>query len=348
MTCEVPARIYPMQKPAGHETSVQRYCSRVNSSVDRIRMLIFGCQYAPNTPEVNSTFLATLADVFSHAGAPLHHDQAVFHDDQRFQTAFAVCYWQDEAAFAAWQSKFDDWWIAQNPATMTSGMWVESFSVPPAYRETAAFKEYLRGLSACPMSKIEPTDESGYWGAARDRIDASAYDNFQPDTPSELSFDPDRDTLGKRVIVANIPDNLCVIRSGVTWRDCGPEQLQSYEANLKPKLDAGMDYLRGNPEETGCCSLRQVVCLNAAGEAQKEAYSLGIFRTLGHLEKWAHTHPTHLAIYTRALAERAKYQENLQLLTYHEVYILNKDVRCEYLNCHPQTGLLPYFKNNAK
>ncbi|MEO9650562.1 MAG: phenylacetaldoxime dehydratase family protein [Roseobacter sp.] len=345
MTSDSIDRVYPMQKPEGHQAAIQRYSSRVDTSVERIRMLILGCQYSADADNVKTAFKATMADVFKHAGDPLHHDQAIFHDDQGFQTVLAVLYWQDESAFKIWQEEFDVWWAAQDPAKMLHGMWLESFSVPPAYRETNVFKEYIRGLSACPMSKIAPMDESGYWGAARDRFEASAYDTFKPTRPSELTFDPRRETQGKRIIVRDIPDDMCVIRSGVTWEYCGAEQLNSYETNLKPKLDAGMDYLRGNPQETGCCSLRQVVCLDETGAEQKEAYSLGIFRTFGHLEKWAHDHPTHLAIYTRALAERKKYQENLELLTYHEIYVLNSDLRCEYLNCHPETGLLPYFDN---
>ncbi|MEP2639674.1 phenylacetaldoxime dehydratase family protein [Roseobacter sp.] len=347
MTSDSPERIYPMQKPEGHQAAIQRYSSRVDASVDRIRMLVLGCQYAADAENVVSQCKATVADMFGHAGTPLHHDQAVFRDDQGFQTVLTVLYWQDEAAFATWQAKFNTWWAAQDPATLAHGIWVESFSVPPAYRETNVFKEYIRGVSACPMTKISPMGESGYWGAARDRFTASGYDDFSPSAPSELAFDPTRDTVGKRIVVNNIPDNMCVIRSGVTWHNCGPEQLDSYETNLKPKLDKGMDFLRGNPEETGCCSLRQVICLDDTGAEEKEAYSLGIFRTYGHLEKWAHDHPTHLAIYTRALAERKKYQENLELLTYHEIYVLNDDVRCEYLNCHPQTGLLPFFDNTV-
>lgn len=348
MPLETPDRIYPMQKPSGHEAAIQRYSSRVDTSVDRIRMLVLGCQYAADAKDVKPAFKATLKDVFAHSGAPLHHDQAIFYDDQGFQTVFAVCYWQNEEAFAIWQAKFDTWWSEQDPTAMAHGMWIESFSVPPAYRETNVFKEYIRGLSACPMSRIEAMDESGYWGAARDRFAASGYDNFKPGVDVELDFQPARDTVGKRIVINDIPDNMCVIRSGVTWDNCGPEQLNSYETNLKPKLDAGMDYLRGNPEDTGCCSLRQVICMDEAGAELKEAYSLGVFLTYGHLERWAHDHPTHLAIYTRALAERKKYQEDLELLTYHEIYVLNDDVRCEYLNCHPQTGLLPFFANDVK
>ena len=72
-----------------------------------------------------------------------------------------------------------------------------------------------------------------------------------------------------------------------------------------------------------------------------EAYAMGHFQSLTHLEKWAHEHPTHLAIYTRALAERTKYQDDLELRTYHEVFVLDQTTDFRYLNCHGKTGLLP-------
>ncbi len=336
-------RVFKMKKPAGHTPVIQRYSSQVEESVEMIRMAVLGFQEDPAAPCDSKAFLTYLDEVFSNAGKPNHFDIATFVDDQGYNSSMAVCYWLDEASFAAWAEKFDLWWKAQDAAALKHGLWFESFAVPPPYRETNAFKEYIRGLSACPMSQIESMDESGYWGAARDRFSASAYDDFAPTQDRELQHNTTNDTFGKRIAVTDIPDRLCVIRSGVTWQNCGDEQLESYENNLKPKLDAGMSFLRQNPEETGCCSLRQVTCLDPEGVPQKEAYSLGIFLTYGHLERWAHDHPTHLAIYTRALAERKKYQENLELLTYHEIYVLNENLRFEYINCHPATGLLPFF-----
>ena len=347
MTKIAKSRIFPMQKPPNHNPVIQRYSSQVDEGVSKIRVATLGFQSKATPDETVRTFLRVIEDAFSSAGKPGHHDIASFVDPQGYSTAIAVCYWLDEDLFAAWSQKFNTWWITQDPSGLEYGLWFESFAVDPPYRETNLFQEYIRGVSACPMTKIEPMSESGYWGAARDRFAASAYDDFSPAEAQELHYDSDRHTLGRYIKVSNIPNDLCVIRSGVTWENCGEEQLHSYETNLKPKLDLGMTFLRENPVETGCCSLRQVTCLDAEGTAQKEAYSLGIFLTYGHLERWAHDHPTHLAIYTRALAERKKYQEDLELLTYHEIYVLNDNLRFEYINCHPSTGLLPYFTNTA-
>jgi hypothetical protein len=136
---------------------------------------------------------------------------------------------------------------------------------------------------------------------------------------------------------------MAVIRSGVSWEKCEGEQLRDYQERIKPKLDDGMSYLRDNPRETGCFALRQVVSVNEAGEPLPEAYSLGAFVSMQHLESWSEHHPSHLAIYTRAMAARRKYQDALQLRTYNEIFILDeRNPKFEYFNCHPQTGLLPF------
>jgi aldoxime dehydratase len=45
------------------------------------------------------------------------------------------------------------------------------------------------------------------------------------------------------------------------------------------------------------------------------------------------------------MAARRKYQDNLQLRTYNEIFIVEENnPPFEYFNCHPRTGLLPYAK----
>ncbi len=335
-----PTRIYPMRKPDGHCPVVQRYSSSLDSSVSNVRVVVFGQQ-----GQVDG-FQSLVRHLFASQNAPDHRDAAHYTDPQGVENTFTVAYWLDPISYSGWREDFDAWLATQDPKEADSGYWLETFSVPTPYRETIAFKEYLRGLSACPYSTIEPIEESAYWGAARDRFAASAYDTLGPADDQCLSANTDRDTRGKVLRVVGFPDNLCVIRSGVSWASCGEEQLESYQKNLAPKLDAGMQYLRDNPSETGCASLRQVSYLNADGTEAAEAFSLGFFLSFSHLERWAEKHPSHLAIYTKALAERKKYQENLELKTYHEIYVLSDDAEFLYFNCHPSTGLLPYFENS--
>lgn len=340
-TPEPQTRRFPMSKPEGHKPAVQRYSAEFPPDVRTVRSLYLGIQRKDALGASLQTFLAETNALFALSNGPDHVDMARLTDPEGYDTAFCVAYWTDEAAHGLWanSAQVSDWWSDPDKLSGDTGYFWESLSTTLGNAETIAFKEYIRGLSACPHAQIAAMDESGYWGGARDRIPNSGHDAFEP-TRAAIRYTPHDASLGQRVFVG-APANLCLIRSGVSWEACGEEQLTSYRTNIEPKLDTGMEFLRQNPEETGCLSLRQVRVITAKGDDAPEAYSAGYFLSLGHLERWSKSHPTHLAIYSRAQMERKKYGEKLELRTYHEVYVQNLDARFEYLNCHGRTGLLP-------
>lgn len=335
-------RLFEMNKPAGHVPGVQRYSAGLSATTKQIQMLYLGMQVPPDEAPGHTEFLEQTKALFAGGSGPVHFDYARLVDPQGYPTLFAVAYWTDPQAFDDWAASepVQTWWRDPAKRTGETGYFWEAMSVARDHAETIAFKEYVRGLSACPAHTLYPMDESGYWGAARDRFPASAHDRLEGTTAGPITFSARTGTRGAEIVV-KAPKNLCLIRSGVSWADCGPEQLDSYNANIKPKLDLGMDHLRNNPVETGCLALRQVDVVEADGRVAPEAYSMGLFQSFAHLEKWAHDHPTHLAIYARAMAERKKYQEKLELRTYHEIYVLDEATAFRYLNCHGMTGLLP-------
>lgn len=281
--------------------------------------------------------------------APSYIDRATFIDADGRRHSVAALYWPDRAAYARWVGAPDvaGWRAGRRALADDFAQWWEPVSTVPDKAETIAFAEYRRGLSACPFSRLEQMEETGYWGAARDRIPASAWDRLEGEVARLVPLAAPPSGWGQRLAIRP-PTGLAVIRSGVSWAACGAEQRESYEHNVRPKLDAGMDYLRRNPVEAGCPVLRQVVLTDAAGRPLEEAYSLGLFLSLYHLETWAKHHPTHLAIYHRAMAERRKYQDTLELRTYNEIYVLDGDAfDFEYVNCPPSMGLIPYFPARA-
>jgi aldoxime dehydratase len=334
-----PARIYPLRRPEGHTAPIPRY-SAVLPQQDKVAVLYMGVQ---------STDAAALRDVplgdLLKTGrdlAPVNADQATFTDPQGYLNRVAALYWLKAADFTAW-SKLPEVaaWRESIAKRSSIGLWWEPVAVDANYMETIAFKEYPRGFSGCPVG-FATTEGTGFWGAARDRIPASAYDLFEG---SDLVAEPEAGSAKIPYRKIQPPKNMTVIRSGVTWKDCEGEQLQEYQERIRPALDAGMEYLRSHPRETGCFALRQVGCVDAAGEDLAEGYSLGAFVSLGHLEAWSKDHPSHLAIYTRAIAARRKYQDKLQMRTYNEIFIVDADnPPFEYFNCHPRTGLLPYAR----
>jgi aldoxime dehydratase len=327
------ARRFPLRRPEGHKPPIPRY-SAVLPDATKVAVLFLGVQ------STSMEAARKLANDLPTDGddAPVYADFAAFRDQQGFLNRIVALYWLDAHAYARWQeSPRVAAWRAKATRTPSTGFWWEPVVVDASRMETIAFREYRRGFSGCPHTELATTLCSGYWGAARDRIPAAAYDLF------EATSDAAGHGTATHAIIQP-PKNLAVIRSGVSWKDCDGEQLKDYQEHIKPKLDAGMDFLRDHPRETGCFSLRQVECVDSNGAQLGEAYSLGAFVSIGHLESWAKDHPTHLAIYTRAMAARQKYQDKLQLRTYNEIFIVDTDnPPFEYVNCHAQTGLLPYL-----
>lgn len=333
-----PVRRFPLRRPKDHKPPIARY-SAVLPQTSQVAVLFLGLQ-----SKDQDALRTALSELLRSSGvdkdAPVYSDHAVFTDKQGYRNHIVALYWLDARSYHAWlEAPTIADWRAQASVGPSVGMWWEPIIVDAERAETITFEEFRRGFSGCPAS-LQSTEGSGYWGAARDRIPSAANDLFEP-TIGQISIDPSESIMRHRAIQP--PRNMAVIRSGVSWEKCEGEQLKDYQERIKPKLDDGMAYLRDNPRETGCFALRQVVSVDDAGELLREAYSLGAFISLGHLESWAEHHPSHLAIYTRAMATRRKYQDALQLRTYNEIFIIDeRNPPFEYFNCHPQTGLLPY------
>ena len=224
------------------------------------------------------------------------------------------------------------------------GYWIETFSIARADFETIFGTNNPAGV-ACKATGMVHNDRShGYWGSMRDRIPNSATDPFISPLGNRLGQKPPRETFGKHLRV-NPPTNLCYIRSGQDYSHCGEEQKKFYVNEVAPVLKEGMDFLRDNPSETGCCSLRFAAVVGMDGRPTERTFGLGYFLSLGNLEDWSSTHSTHLVIFSRWQQMYRKHNVALELQTWHEVAILRSAAtQFEYLNCHPGTGLLPFFE----
>lgn len=338
-----PVRRFPLRRPEGHKAPITRYSADLEPS-SRIAVLFLGIQ-SKHRDDISAARATCSALLRATPHSPDYHDDAVFTDKSGYLNHVVALYWLEASAYHIWSTSplVAEW--RDQILTQRVGVWWEPVIVGAERAETITFKEFRRGFSGCPMSGLQTTEGTGYWGAARDRIPGSADDLFEPavariDQPAAGNADS-AIASGHRVVQP--PANLAVIRSGVSWQACEGEQLKDYLERIKPKLDEGMAYLRDHPQETGCLALRQVVAVEGTGQQLAEAYSLGHFLSLGHLESWAEHHPTHLSIYARAMAARRKFQDALQLRTYNEIFILDvNNPAFEYFNCHRGSGLLPY------
>lgn len=283
---------------------------------------------------------------FDCADAPANVERANFLDRAGYRNFLSSAYWTDPAPYERWKDKsgFEAWW--SDPARLNDrqGHFREILTIPPNRFETLFTYDCLAGVAktgACPV--VGPIREHNYWGSMRDRIPVSASDALISPHGDRLPRLGATVTASRRLRV-KVPENLAVIRSGQDWTNCAGAELAQYRESVRPALLEGMDFLRDHPDETGCCDLRFAEETNRDGSPLKKTFGLGYFLTLGHLEKWASTHPTHLAIFSKFLTMAREHGSNLELKLWHEVSVLPAEGQVfEYVNCHPDTGLLPYF-----
>ncbi|PNP42031.1 hypothetical protein TGAMA5MH_06210 [Trichoderma gamsii] len=76
-----------------------------------------------------------------------------------------------------------------------------------------------------------------------------------------------------------------------------------------------------------------------------ETCSSGFFRSLKDIEAWSSKHKTHHKIFHGAHAHSTKFgKTTFKFRSWHEMSTLKPgEVTFEYINCHPRTGLIPFF-----
>ena len=176
--------------------------------------------------------------------------------------------------------------------------------------------------------------EHAYWGGARDRIPLSQVDAMTPVGTLKV--------VGQGTHFRVIPaENVCLIRSGQDWSGTEGEQRRMYLEDVEPVLRTGMDYLRDDGREIGCFANRYMTLVDRDGKALEKSYGMSWWRSLADLERWAESHPTHLAIFGAAMNYLRKVGAAAQLKLYHEVTIAAASEQYfEYCNCHSKTGML--------
>lgn len=271
-------------------------------------------------------------------------DCAWYQDAAGYRNDVLVCYFTSPAAYQRATDELSDWWDSPSRLNEAAGYWRERFTAPMSHRETLfSADDRPAGLAKLAVGMIGPVAEHGYWGGARDRIPASAQSEFS--AAAQLTRAA-CESFGRRLRISP-PTNLCVIRSGQDLTDCTGRELEDYNQRVYPALLKGMEYLRDHPAETGCYSCRFMTELDAAKPTSR-TFGLAAFVSLRHLEQWAAHHPSHLAIFEAFLALAQELGPAMRLRLWHEVYVLpGGGDAFEYVNCHPDTGLLPFVASRV-
>jgi aldoxime dehydratase len=323
--------------PEAWQPPVPAWCAEL-SAVPEPVVSYFGVQSRAAEPP------AEVRELRAHVeSSAARVEQAWYLDPEGCRNDVLVAYWREPSTYESWEhDSFPGFWSAPERVRGELGYWRETFRAPLDSRETLfSGDDRPAGLAALGTRFLGPVAEHGYWGGARDRIPRSG----QSELPADATVTRRRrDTLGRRVVIEP-PENLCLIRSAQDSTDCSGREAELFDSSVFPVLVEGMRYLSEHPSETGCYSCRFMQEPTTGAAARPRTFAVAQFVSLGHLERWAASHPTHLRIFDRFLTMATELGPAIRLRLWHEVFVLPRGAgRFEYVNCHRGTGLLPFLE----
>ena len=335
----------PRRMPPNWTPPEPAWAASFDTQLQPVVMAYFGTQL----PEGDTALRPhRVCDFFEGDHAPSSFESASYIDRVGRRNLISVAYWTDPVRYQRWNdARFASWWSDAARVREEVGYFREILVVPRERFETIFSFDYKIGVAKVGGPAVGPIREHGYWGSMRDRLAVSADDDLISSYGETLPRLGTSETTGRRLRVHAV-QNLAVIRSGQDWTECSGTQLGFYNESIAPTLRDAMHSLRDSPNETGCCEMRFAQLLDRGGAPVTKTFGLGYFLSLAHLEHWASTHPKHLAILTHFMKMVGEYRRELKLKLWHEVSVLPAVGQTfEYLNCHPETGLLPYFPTTA-
>ena len=323
------------------------YVARMGTGVKQVVMAYIGVQYRSAAGRrAAREGISRLRQAASGADAPGHHDTAFMIDKWGFETLVWVGYWRDPQAFARWiaQPELDAWWQSDERLHEECG-WFREVASPGVERFETLFStpNGLEGVARLAEAVSGEVIEHAYWGSMRDRFAVGQTDALRGD-PALPQAQPQS---GRRVHVTGV-ENLALIRSGQDWSRTRGTERDLYLQQVEPTFREGMDFLRDRGGEVGCLSNRYLTLVDDAFSPLEQSYGLSWWRSLEHMERWSESHPSHVAIFATFMRMVQQMNFSLQLQLYHEVTVLRaEDQHFEYINCHPDTGLLRFANVTA-
>ena len=336
-----------MSMPANWEPPYPSWICELGEGPAEIAVAYLGLQHSRSYDPAADH--ARVSEILGSENGPDHVTRAHYRDASNYENAVRICYWRDpqrQRRFVRSRA-FDSWWSSPERLTEDIGLWWEGFTIPLRRAETLFSSPQPEGLARMKSGMAGPVREHAYPGGMRDRIPDSPRDRFETPHKEPLKRAVSAVSRGARLHVT-LPENACLICSGQNWSDCSRDELAVYLDVVQPNLRAGMDFLRDHPVETGCLSCRFMDETDESGRNITKSFGAVLFLSMEHLESWTWSHPTHRAIF-QSFHELVKARDfKLDLKLWHEVFVLSAATsRFEYLNCHPRTGLLPFFPPTA-
>jgi aldoxime dehydratase len=329
------ARTRHRRVPDDYAPPYPSFVARHKPSVERVVMAYFGLQTKGAPSPAAEQAIARITSAFAAGGGPSHWDQARYTDEAGFSNIVTVAYWDDRKKFGDWFPAARDSWTGEQRAHDGFGTFIEVL-YPSVEGYETLFSSLGRpeGVAVLADDMSGEVQEHAYWGGMRDRIPNSQTSEMAPAGTARTIRD------GARIQV--IPhDNVCLIRSGQDWGDTETAERKMYLDDVEPVLREGMDFLRDNGRPIGCYANRYMTVVSPDGAQAEKSYGMSWWKSLAALERWAESHPTHVRIFGAAMKYLSTLGPAAKLRLYHEVTVARADEQFfEYLNCHPQTGML--------
>ena len=303
-------------------------------------MAYFGLQYGRDADDSKALqFAAFMREHFALADGPGHHDLAHYVDEVGFDTLIFIAYWDSPESFKRWLTmrSLSEWW--NDEARLHEGVgYFREILCPQVERFETLFStsDRFEGVARLNGRLSDEVQEHGYWGGMRDRFPIGQTDPLSDKGQLHQSIHPQ--TEARVRVMAH--ENIALIRSGQEWTETTNEERRLYLQEVEPVLREGMNFLRDHGLAIGCYSNRYMSHVDAELRPLQKSFGMSYWRSLEHMERWAESHPTHLAIFRSfmQMVQTLNFQHKLRL--YHEVSVLQaQDQYFEYVNCHSRTGL---------
>ena len=336
-------RTVPMQGKAGYRPESPSYSARFDPRVKSLPMVYVGVQSRPDV-DARAT-VAILRSALAGPPGAAFYDEAVFMDEAGYANVVFVGYWDDLAAFDAWNATLPaDWWHRGLASDGPIGTFRECYTPSVQDTETTFSHPYPEGYSRIAERMSGKTDTHEYWGSSRDRIPRAQTEALEPEgRPRPRTAPSDGETLGRHVEIEP-HDNLCFLRSGQDWSEAEEDERDFYTGKVQPLLEKGMAEISRDGLALGCYFNRYMT-IREGGASVEKTYSISAWHSIAEIEAWVRGN-THLAIWAAGIRHYTQAGDDAKLRTYHELMVLKaKDQSFSYFNCHSDTGMLRSFKS---
>lgn len=276
------------------------------------------------------------------AGQPNHVEAAWHMDAQGYRNDVLMPYWHEQAHMEAFFTRSDVARFLTQPLASDVGLWAERLAAPTTSLDANnARPDVDYGIARYSAPREE--QYHAYMGSMRDRVP-----DYLAGTANGAAFRLEHqdnvDSKGHVRAITSLPHNLCFIRGAFAWKEAGAEEQTAFMNKMMPVYREGAEYLRDNPIESGCISMRMAQSVQLGADNGLQSEILGWFTRLEELERWTRHHPRHLAIMKTIMGYMHEFDFKPKLHLGHEVVVVpGGQAQMLYNNCHPDTGFLPFF-----